>query len=356
MPRIRKLNLALILATAITLLLGCAERGKHPPIIHAVGSTPPPPRPAETVLRLGTANLWGVSILSFDWAADIDERFAAMAERLSANPQALDVVLIQEAWKGSARQALLQAPGVVRNFPYRVDSLEEPGGAGLVVLSRFPIEAAHFHRFDAQGNCLKFWEGDCLSGKGVLLVRLRVHGRSLWIADTHLIACYAGDDAPETACDQRDPNGHARANQILETREMIETLVGDEPVLLGGDLNFTRTSRYYRMMTNPKIPHDPSNEKGSESETTPRRGWLEPGEASVVPNRLDYLWTRSGRELRWHPIQPVGPIFEEPVRLHSGKYVALSDHPILMGAFCLTRVDDAANHCLRLDGDLPAKR
>ena len=52
---------------------------------------------------------------------------------------------------------MLAHPGVILNFPYRVDALERPGGSGLVVLSRFPIVRTEFHRFDAQGNCFKFW-------------------------------------------------------------------------------------------------------------------------------------------------------------------------------------------------------
>jgi exonuclease III len=316
-------------ATPILLIFsgaGCSERGMAPPVIETVG--PPPARAEDGRLRVATANLWGVAVLGFDWADDIDERFAAMAEHLAANVPMLDVVLMQEVWKDTARRALLEHEGVSRNFPYRVDIAQQPGGAGLVVLSRFPIETARFHRFRAQGQCLKFWEGDCLSGKGIVVVQIRFGDRSVWIGDTHLIACYSRAGQPETACDQHDPNGDDRWHQIEDVRQTVAELVGDDPIVLGGDFNFTRTSRYYASM---------KNDVGD---------WTEPGEKVVVADRLDFLWTRPGRELRWHALRSVHPIFTEPVALRSGERVPLSDHPILATEICLVRIDDLENHCL----------
>jgi len=349
MPIDRNFILFLALCTLPTTGLGCPERATTPPVIESVG--PSPPRALRDTIRIATANLWGVSVLGFDWADDINERFAAMAERLGANEVMLDIVLIQEAWKDAARRALLNDEGVERNFPYRVDVVDQPGGAGLVILSRFPIETAHFQRFQAQGRCFKFWEGDCISGKGILAVRITLGNRSIWIGDTHLIACYAGAGEPETHCDSQDPNGEDRGRQIIEARQMIERLVGHAPIILGGDFNITRTSRYYPWMTSAFIPSDPSasqpqmHESGAMELT---RGWTEPNEEVVVRNRLDYLWLRPGRELRWHPQEGVRAIFTEPVGLDSGESVALSDHPILATEICLVRIDDSENRCLPL--------
>ena len=338
--------LAAMLGMGVVIGAGCVERATDPPIVESVG--PPPPRGSSDTLRIATANLWGVSVFGFDWADNIDERFAAMAERLSANRAKLDIVLIQEAWKRTARRALLSHKGVVRNFPYRVDVVDQPGGAGLVILSRFPIETARFQRFEAQGHCFKFWEGDCISGKGILSVRLRAGGRPIWIGDTHLIACYSDAGVPQTYCDTHDPNGDDRWHQIIEARRAIESLVGDDPVLLGGDFNLTRTSRYYPLMTTAAIPSGPSLELGApsgSSAATSARGWRESRDESVASNRVDYLWTRPGTKLRWHSQKSMHKIFTEPVVLQSGKSVPLSDHPILATELCLVRVDDPDNEC-----------
>ena len=344
--------LAAPLFMSLVIGAGCAERATDPPIIESVG--PPPRSGSSDTLRVATANLWGVSVLGFDWADNIDERFAAMAERLSANRAKLDIVLIQEAWKRTARRALMAHEGVVRNFPYRVDVVDQPGGAGLVILSRFPIETARFKRFEAQGRCFKFWEGDCISGKGILAVRLRAGGRPIWIGDTHLIACYSGVEVPETDCDIQDPNGDDRRHQIIEARRAIESLVGDDPALLGGDFNLTRTSRYYPLMTTAVIPSgtSPSFDAPSVSiAATSARGWKEPRDDSVASDRVDYLWTRPGTKLRWHSERSIQPIFTEPVALRSGQHVPLSDHPILATEFCLVSVDDPHNECLPFRAD-----
>jgi endonuclease/exonuclease/phosphatase family metal-dependent hydrolase len=323
------------LLTVLVALLGCAERGMEPPIIESVvlpTANIDAAKEPDDLLRIATANLWGVSVLGFDWADEIDARFAAFATRLARNEPDLDVVLIQEAWKDRARRALLDDPRVARRFPFRVDVVASPGGAGLVILSRHPVEEAVFHRFKAQGNCFKFWEGDCFGGKGLLAARLNVRGRSLWVGTTHLIACYAPKGAPETTCDEDDANHATRAAQILEARGVFESLVGEEPALLGGDFNFTRTSRHYPAMT----------------AATLGRGWSEPGDVATTPGRIDYLFVRPGDVLAWQAQTVMRPIFTERVEIRTGESIPLSDHAILGGAFCLRRVNGGEGRCLSL--------
>ena len=324
---------------------GCAERGTGSPRIESiVGSDRSATSGRTSTLRVATANLWGVSALGLDWANEIDRRFAEFAKRLGRNLPELDIVLIQEAWKDGARRALLAHDGVRRNFPHRVDVLEEPGGAGLVVLSRFPIEKAAFHRFSAQGRCLKFWEGDCLSGKGVLAVQVKIDEMLYWVATTHLIACYAGDGESETACDQQDPNGDERMRQILEARHFMERLVGDSPAILGGDFNFSRSSRYYPAMTSRIIPNDPAKKPVTIDLKSAAGGWTETGEQKVVTERIDYIWSRPGSRAgqHWRAYKAADLIFTEPVAIPDGDSIPISDHPILAVSFCLVHPGQAS--------------
>ena len=343
--------IAFILALGVLfyILIGGAARGTALPIIESVG--PPPPHTDGHTLRIATANLWGVSVLGLDWSDNIDERFAAMAERLSANGPLLDVVLIQEAWKNVARRALLAHEGVKRKFPYRVDIAEQPGGAGLVILSRLPIEKAHFHRFRAQGQCLKIWEGDCISGKGIVAVQLKLGDHSVWVGNTHLIACYTRPRESETLCDVQDPNGSYRWNQIVEARQAIESLVGEDPAIFGGDFNFTRTSRYYPAMTSRMIPSEPTDTPPQLHATGSGRGWTAVNAAIVNANRLGYFWTRPGKKFRWHAREKLHSIFTRPVALRSGKSVPLSDHTVFMATLCLVHADDPGNRCLSYDNE-----
>lgn len=338
----------LILGTLFIIAAGIPARGTAPPIIESVG--PPPLHPDKPELRIATVNLEGVSFLGLDWSDDIDERFAAMADRLSTNAPELDVVLIQEAWKNVARRALLAQEGVVRNFPYRVDIAEQPGGAGLVILSRLPIEMAYFYRFQSQGQCLKIWEGDCISGKGILTVRLILGDHSVWIGNTHLIACYTQPGELKNVCDKQDPNGDYRRDQVREARQVMEGLVGEDPAIFGGDFNFTRTSRYYPLMKGPAIQSDAPKLSSQMLANDSRRGWAESNEQIIAPNGLDYFWTLPGSEFRWHAREHIHPIFTKPVKLKSGKRVPLSDHPALVTTFCLVRVGDPDNRCMSFDG------
>ncbi|MBC8188202.1 MAG: endonuclease/exonuclease/phosphatase family protein [Proteobacteria bacterium] len=313
---------------------GCTERGMAPPRIESLQEDEAIRR--HEGINVATANLWGVSVLGMDWTDEIDARFAELAVRLGRNVPELDVVLIQEAWKDGARRRLLADEGVIRNFPHRVDALEAPGGSGLVILSRFPIVRAEFHRFRAQGRCFKFWEGDCLSGKGVLAVQARIGEDLYWIANTHLIACYPNDEASETNCDQQDPNGDVRFSQVVETREFMEQLTGAEPALIGGDFNLTRSSRYYPAMTSRRIPADPPEASPSDLSTHENRGWSETGELNVTVERIDYIWTRRGRSVQWHARGGARLIFTDPVELDEGRAIPISDHPILAVSYCLT--------------------
>jgi len=335
----------LVVGTLLLLVIhGGAARGTALPIIESAG--PMPSLTDDHTLRIATVNLWGISVLGFDWSDHIDERFAAMAERLSTNEEKLDIVLLQEAWKSEARRALLEHAGVIQNFPFRVDIAQQPGGAGLVILSRFPIEMAHFHRFQAQGQCLKIWEGDCIAGKGVLTVRLTLGNYPIWVGNTHLIACYTGPGEPKSVCDKQDPNGDYRWSQIIEARQTTENLVGDDPAIFGGDFNFARTSRYFPAMTGQLIPADSSHTPPKLPAKNSRQGWTDIKDTIVNPNRLDYIWTRPGREFRWHVREKVHQIFTEPVTLNSGEKVPLSDHPALKATLCLVHIDDPGNRCL----------
>lgn len=325
----------LALAIGLATLSGCAAgHAVRVPVRSAVG-------PGEAVrstqadVRIATLNVWAVAVGPFDVADDVDARLQALARRLGANTDDVDVVLLQEVWKDDARQSLLSHPGVAAEFPFQVDAVAATGGSGLVVLSRFPIESATFHPFEEAGSAWKFWEGDALSGKGVLATRVRVGARTLQVANTHLIACYPRRGEPETSCDQGDPNGSTRASQLAELIDFLETYAGDAPIVAGGDFNFTRTSRLYQEIRAFGVDRGMAALR-----------WIDIGEPNADPNRLDYIWTRPGTRVEWKPLAFVERIWPEPVKLPDGTHVPLSDHPALMARLCLVDVSDDGTHCL----------
>jgi hypothetical protein len=213
----------MLLASGVAAVaLGCAERGTDPPRIEIWEESASRIPSERNSIRIATINMWGVSVLGFDWAEDVDERFAALARRVGENRSDLDILLVQEAWKDGARRAFLDDREVASQFPYRIDAVEHPGGSGLVLLSALPIEETRFLRFESQGNCWKFWEADCIGGKGVLAARIRFGGQPIWVANTHLIACYSASLEPGQSCDEFDDNGEYRAAQLKELLVFLE--------------------------------------------------------------------------------------------------------------------------------------
>jgi endonuclease/exonuclease/phosphatase family metal-dependent hydrolase len=352
-------SIAIPIAMLCASLLGCPQRGTDPPVIEAVAGAASRIDPARNSLRIATINMWGVSALGFDWARHIDERFAALARRLGRNDRDLDFVLVQEAWKDAARRSFLDDPKVQAEFPYRVDAVEQPGGSGLVLLSAFPIEEARFLRFASQGDCWKVWEADCIAGKGVLAAKVRFGDEYVWVANTHLIACYAGAGQPKTSCDRGDDNAADRAAQLAELRGFLEPLAREAPVVVGGDFNFTRTSPQYRSLIPGAEAASPATATTAEAPATlaietpvsdraVRAEWTDPGDSQPNPNRIDYVFGLTAGPRRLQAIRPIEPILTDSVELDSGVGVRLSDHSALAAELCLTDArDGSGDPCAR---------
>jgi len=340
-------NALLILLSSVVaaVLVGCTARGTDPPRIEVSQDPAPRIRSERDSIRIATINMWGVSILGFDWADHIDERFAALARRVGRNRSDLDIILIQEAWKDSARRALLDDQEVASKFPFRIDAVERPGGSGLVLLSAFPIEEVQFARFEGQGNCWKFWEGDCIGGKGVLAAKVRFGDHFIWVANTHLIACYSASLEPGQSCEESDDNGEYRAAQVNELRAFLDPLSMRTPTLVGGDFNFTRASRYYASMSSRNTPNR-TDRAFARTRPFESAGWKETGEREPAIDRIDYVWSRGGGGRRWHAGIPTERIMTEDVGLISGGSVPLSDHPALVSEFCLVDEGALSDQCL----------
>ena len=180
----------------------------------------------------------------------------------------------------------------------------------------------------------------------MLATRIRVREQIVWLANTHLSACYSASLGPEQSCDQWDDNGEYRAAQVNELRAFLAPLSSEAPVLVGGDSNFTRASRYHRAMSKPGAStHVDRPLQEIDRETI---GWEETGESEPVTDRIDYIWSLGAEGKHWHSPIPTEQIMTEEVTLISGRSVPLSDHPALVSEFCLLDERDPFEQCLRL--------
>ncbi len=146
--------------------------------------------------------MWGVPL-----APDLPRRIAAMPEALRGLDA--DVICLQEVWTSDVRGVLVDglAPAYAAT----------PGArGGLLVLSRFPIEAERFTRFPyVRGSSLV----ETLAGKGRLDVVVRTPLGRVRVVDSHLAA---GDVMARNA----------------ELRVLLDHLPRDLPLVVGADTNF----------------------------------------------------------------------------------------------------------------------
>jgi endonuclease/exonuclease/phosphatase family metal-dependent hydrolase len=147
-------------------------------------------------------------------------RTAAIADRLMKLSPRPDIIFFQEAWSPRVREQLKIWLG--EYYPYSTDtgpednerSLRRAVGAGLMVMSRFPIVDRQFQRFGVSS----WTSADFFADKGALRVGLDIDGQRIDAVNLHLQA----GDYPAV-----------RAEQLEVVRR-----VAQGAHLLVGDFNF----------------------------------------------------------------------------------------------------------------------
>ena len=299
-----------VAAVALAVLAtSCSDANPNFSLDHCVVSVPPASAVDDAGaprLHVASVNMWGIPYVS----AHVEERFAALVERLRRAAD-IDVVGLQEVWDDDARARLLD--GLRAAFPHQVDFHGIHGRSGLALLSRRPfVEAPRFHGFTETGKWWKPWNGEWFGGKGIGAVRVRVgDGDGLWVAVTHLHACY--DEGAPLACDRTDEFAVYRRRQLEEVRSFVNEVAGPAPAVVLGDFNFTPTSTDFEALRRggDGTGHDP--------------GWQHVGEHAAPPTRIDHVWLRPGRDGGWRALAPAQVAFVEPIEV-GARRIPLSDH------------------------------
>lgn len=254
--------------------------------------------------------MWGIPVVS----QHIDARFDALAQRLRGDAS-IDVVGLQEVWNDSARVRLLAK--LHDEFPYQIDFQGEHGRSGLALVSRRPfVGKPRFSGFEQTGKWWKPWNGEFIGRKGIGAVKVALATDSgtqaIWVAVTHLHSCYA--EGTPLSCDQTDEFAAYRQSQIESVRRFVNHLANDEPAIVLGDFNFTRSSVYFAAL----------QRDGSDGPFD--RGWYPVSEPSAPATRIDHIWLRPGQQQSWQELAPAGVTFVEPVRVDRDTVAPLSDH------------------------------
>ncbi|MGI9591802.1 MAG: endonuclease/exonuclease/phosphatase family protein, partial [Myxococcota bacterium] len=218
-------------------------------------------------LRVATLNVWAMPP---PLARHVSWRMRRIGDELARLD--LDVVAFQEAWMGPARRRLVrkaQAAGL----EYVWTNPEEPGGGGMVVASRHPIEQAEFTQFALPWAATRVKDLNYFAGRGFVDLRIRTPGGPVRLINTHL---------------------HSQS-QKLRVAQIVELVAGAhgarEPLIALGDLNFLERHSEYRIWTGLSGFRDTAREAGNPLPTVFPGNPLRERESS---RRIDYVFVRDG--------------------------------------------------------------
>ena len=131
-------------------------------------------------------------------------------------------------------------------------------------------------------------DGEMLSKKGALRVRISFNGLVVDLVVTHLIGEVL--DAEE-----RDVNEYHRQGQTKELLKFIESSCSNsDAVVLGGDFNFDKAHESYNLVTGANFK-DTGEKGGGERQ---RASWGNPENTlgNSPPYLLDYVFVRSNKQ------------------------------------------------------------
>jgi exonuclease III len=257
---------------------------------------------------VGTFNTWGIPFSS----PFTRERYHALCQ--SIEHSSLDLLHLQEVWFYPLLAILQRQLPTYPHLAYR-RGLFGPQ-AGLVTLSRFPLEQVQFLDFPPLGVPPKkrWWQRalEPLKHKGTLLCSIPQW--SLTTCNCHLLANLS-DDWSRTSPYY---SAHEYALSRLATLINGQAQQGKD-VLIMGDFNIPKWSQLYQTFVHLSNTIDVFEQE--ESPTYHQEFWSK-------PQRLDYMFLHVKSE----PVQvrQKGFLFQDKVRLSDGKSHYLSDHIGLM--------------------------
>jgi sphingomyelin phosphodiesterase 2 len=188
-----------------------------------------------------TLNCWGLKYL----AVHRNERLAQIGYEIAHVEPAPEIVGLQECWTQEDYEAIRSATAEI--LPYGKFYYGGCFGAGLAILSKWPIEESSMVAYPLNGRPTAFFRGDWFVGKGIACARIRMgegNGPRA-IAEvfcTHLHAPY-----------EREPNDSYLCHRTAQAWEIAKLMRGAAErghLVLGlGDFNMIPLSLAHRIIT-----------------------------------------------------------------------------------------------------------
>jgi endonuclease/exonuclease/phosphatase family metal-dependent hydrolase len=259
-------------------------------------------------------------LLTFNclWQGAARARLNAIAPVL--NESDLDFLCLQEVTQKrnvSLLQRHLPSYGPAAFVPYGVAVK-----GGLVNFARRPIESGSYEVFRGKAPRWTLGLADRLLRKGFLISRLRLDGLPVVVVNTHMLANYDEDWAPDNrfAREQR--------SDLAQLADAVSRLGRESLVIVAGDLNVPITSPMLAELTKRcdlRI--------AQVSESGPAPPTFRQADPKLPPQTIDHIMFRApaGHEVR----ASAQLRFEDPVLLESGRRAFASDHLAVEADFTL---------------------
>ncbi|RAH49014.1 inositol phosphosphingolipid phospholipase [Aspergillus brunneoviolaceus CBS 621.78] len=204
----------------------------------ATTATTNPPSSSPTSIRILTLNCWGLKYI----AKLRHERLTEIGRRLAIATPPPEIVGLQECWTQADYESIRQQTRHI--LPHGKFYHGGIWGAGLAILSRWPIEESSMVGYPLNGRPTAFFRGDWYVGKGVACARVRVGAAPQEVAEvfcTHLHAPY-----------EREPNDSYICHRTAQAWEIAKLMRGAAErghLVIGlGDFNMLPSSFAHRLI------------------------------------------------------------------------------------------------------------
>ncbi|PSS03624.1 Endonuclease/exonuclease/phosphatase [Coniella lustricola] len=225
--------------------MAVVDHNKAPLATGQTGSLP-------SEINIITLNCWG---LKFHISKQRHARLAEIGAQLANTHPPPNIVCLQEIW---AHEDYLAVRRHLRALlPHGKFYYAGSFGAGLAILSRWPIEQSTFTPYTLNGRPTAFWRGDWYVGKGIAQALIRLlppatshdalsnydneHETILQVFNTHTHAPYASDKG-DSYCVHR-------MSQVWQLAKLVRGAAErGHLVVAAGDFNMTPLSPEHRIL------------------------------------------------------------------------------------------------------------
>ncbi|KAE8410379.1 Endonuclease/exonuclease/phosphatase [Aspergillus pseudocaelatus] len=196
------------------------------------------PSEAPSQIRIFTLNCWGLKYI----AKYRHERLSEIGRQLALADPAPEIVGLQECWTQRDYESIREQTRHL--LPYGKFYFGGVMGAGLAILSKWPIEESSMYGYPLNGRPTAFFRGDWYVGKGVACARVRFGPGASDVAEvfcTHLHAPY-----------EKEPNDSYICHRTAQAWEIAKLMRGAAErghLAIGlGDFNMVPSSFAHKLI------------------------------------------------------------------------------------------------------------